>query len=356
VDADRRAVEAASTATRVLSWRLRAAALAGAILALAALAVLYRAVTRPLLRRIAAIQAAAGAIGRGAIDTRLPIRERDELGLLVAGFNRMAARLGRRERAVASDRLALEQIIAARTNDLHAANERLAAIDQSRRRFFADVSHEFRTPLTVILGECDLAARNPPAASDAIRPVLGTIRAQAQRLHRRVADLLRVARSESGEIEFDKQPVSAFAVLTEAVASCTSEARRRRVALDLSPASRDIEILADPEWLRQVVEGLIDNALRHAQGATRIIVGLAESQSGATITVADDGPGFPAGEELLLRRFARAAGQSDGFGIGLALVAWIVERHGGTLHLGAGQRGGARVIIEWPAETRENAA
>ncbi|WP_368734955.1 histidine kinase dimerization/phospho-acceptor domain-containing protein, partial [Klebsiella pneumoniae] len=84
---------------------------------------------------------------------------RDELGLLVANFNRMVARLSRREGRLAADRAALEDTVAARTADLRAANARLEAVDASRRRFFADVSHELRTPLTVILGECDLAAR-----------------------------------------------------------------------------------------------------------------------------------------------------------------------------------------------------
>jgi two-component system OmpR family sensor kinase len=356
VDADRRAVEVTSSEARSLSGRLRIAAVGAALVALIALAVLYRLVTRPLLVRIAAIRAASGEIGRGVPDARLPIRARDELGLLVASFNRMAARLSRRERAVAADRAALEGTIAARTADLHAANERLAAIDQSRRRFFADVSHEFRTPLTVILGECDLTAQHPPSTPDGVRAAMSTVRVQAQRLHRRIADLLRIARSESGEIELDMQPLGAFAVLTDAVAAAAIAARRRHIALELKPATRDIEILADPEWLRQVVEGLIDNALRHAEGATRITVGLEDTRFGAAITVADDGPGFPAGEAELLQRFRRSSSRTEGFGIGLALAAWIVERHGGTMHLGADRAGGARVTLDWPACARENAA
>jgi two-component system OmpR family sensor kinase len=359
VEAERRAVEAASSEAKALSAWLRKLVLMVAAAALVGVVVVSRAITRPLLTRIEAIRTAASGIGHGASRTRIPVRERDELGLLIASFNRMAARLARRERRLAADRARLEETVAGRTADLRAANDRLAAIDQSRRRFFADVSHELRTPLTVILGECDLAARNPPATPPEVRSLVGTIRGRALRLQRRVQDLLRVARSESGQIELDRRPVSAVAVLSEAVESCTLEAERHRVVLDFDPGQHDVEILADPEWLRQVVEGLIDNALRHGQGATRIAVRLAAGPRGASISVSDDGPGFPEAADRLLTRFARAGARSDaaGFGIGLALAAWIVEHHGGTIRLqNAGREGGAEVILDMPALIREDAA
>ncbi|MBB2960224.1 ATP-binding protein [Methylobacterium sp. R2-1] len=357
VEAERRSMNAGSEAAATLSHRLTAAALAAVILALAFVGVLYRSVTRPTLARIEEIRRAAGAVGSGALDTRLSVETRDELGLLVANFNRMAARLARREGRLASDRAALEDTVEARTADLRAANERLEMVDRSRRRFFADVSHELRTPLTVILGECDLAQRSAErAAGRAVDhgPVFTTIRKRAQRLKRRVEDLLRVARSESGQIELDRRSVSAVAVLGDAVDSAGSEAARRRVELVLEPGDRDIEISADPEWLRQVVESLIDNALRHATGLTRITVSLngrdAPQGSRALITIDDDGPGFPGDGDGLFERFRREARPGEaGFGIGLALARWVVERHDGVISLGRAEHGGARVVIDLPS-------
>lgn len=358
VEAERRGIEAASADARALSDRLRMGALVAAVGALAAVALMHRAVTRPLLKRIEAVRRAAGAVGRGELDTRLLVTSRDELGLLVTSFNRMAARLARRERRVATDRAALEETIARRTADLRAANERLRAVDETRRRFFADVSHELRTPLTVILGECDLALRGSPPA-EGYRPVLATIRKRAQRLHRRVEDMLRIARSESGQIELDLKPVSLLPVLTEAVETFAQSAKRQGVALTLQPGQADVEALADREWLRQIVEGLIDNALRHACGATQIAVALSEGPDSACIAVSDDGPGFPQPEAQLLERFARAEVRpsAPGFGIGLALARWIVERHHGAIHLGPAEGGrGARAVIHLPAERKEDVA
>ena len=353
IEAERRSMALGSEEARALSERLRVAAAAAVAAALVLLAILYRGVTRPTLARIEEVRRAASAIGHGALDTRLSVATRDELGLLMTNVNRMAARLARRESRVAADRAALEDTVAARTADLRAANARLEAVDQSRRRFFADVSHELRTPLTVILGECDLALRGASRGTDP-GPVFATIKKRAQRLKLRVEDLLRVARSESGEIAFDKRRLGLAQVLAEAVDNMSSEAARRRVGLTLDPGTRDVECLADREWMRQTVESLVDNALRHAAGLTRVEVALAAGPGPVgRITITDDGPGFGASEDALFERFKRGSGagpDETGFGIGLALARWIVEQHGGTIRLGPGPDGrGARVTLDIPA-------
>lgn len=350
IEAERRSMVLGSDAARELSQRLRIAAALAVLAALGLVVLLWRSITRPTLARIEAVRRAAGAIGGGKLDTRLSVATRDELGLLVANVNRMAARLSRREGRVAADRAALEDTVEARTADLRAANARLEAVDRSRRRFFADVSHELRTPLTVILGECDLAARAGPRITDHA-PAFATIRKRAMRLKLRVEDLLRVARSESGEIELDRRALDLSPVLAEAVDNLASEAARRRVALAFEPGPRDLEILADREWLRQVVESLIDNALRHATGLTRVTVALSGGGSApARITVTDDGPGFGDREHTLFERFRRGDRPAEmGFGIGLALARWLIEQHDGTIALGAGENGrGARVTLDVP--------
>ncbi|MGU3538329.1 ATP-binding protein [Methylobacterium sp. A54F] len=360
IEAERRSMVLGSEQARALSQRLRLASAAAVLLALALVAVLYRSVTRPTLARIEAVRRAAGAVGSGALDTRLSVATRDELGLLVANFNRMAARLSRRESRLAADRAALEDTVEARTADLRAANARLEAVDRSRRRFFADVSHELRTPLTVILGECDIAGRSLARASEPgarppdFAPVFATIRKRAQRLKLRVEDLLRVARSESGAIELDRRAVGAVQVLEEAVDNAGSEAARRRVALDFDPGPRDFAILADREWLRQVVESLIDNAFRHATGLTRVRVSLAPAGTPdaprARIAIRDDGAGFSEGPDELFERFRRGTRPNEtGFGIGLALARWVIEQHDGAIRLGRGEHGrGAEVVLDLP--------
>ena len=158
----------------------------------------YLGLVRPLLGRLDRVARAAEAVGAGAFDRAPPVDRRDELGLVFAQINRMAARLGRARRALERDRARLEATVAERTAALSAANARLEAIDAERRRLFADVGHELRTPLTVILAETELAAAAGPVGEAELREALEVIGARARRLNRRIDDLLRVARSESG--------------------------------------------------------------------------------------------------------------------------------------------------------------
>ncbi|UJX47497.1 HAMP domain-containing sensor histidine kinase [Xanthobacter sp. YC-JY1] len=356
VESERRGVTAAREEAVALADRLRIGAVAIALAVFAAALVLYRALAQPLLGRLKEIDRAAAAIGRGDLSARLAIGQRDELGVLMARFNRMAALLARRERKVAQDRAELEKTIADRTADLTEANARLGAIDASRRRFFTDVSHELRTPLTVIIGECDVTKRAPAIPEALSRSVLTTIRKRAGMLHRRVEDMLRVARSESGEIELVFQDTPLAPLLADAVAGLEPVARRQGVALVLHAPEPGLLVHADREWLRQVVEGLIDNALRHGRPLTRVTVSVdlgadAEGQAVDIVSITDDGCGIPPeARTRLFERFARGGplGGAEGFGLGLALADWVVTRHGGRITLEDGEKGGTRVAIALP--------
>ncbi|WP_084739435.1 histidine kinase dimerization/phospho-acceptor domain-containing protein [Frigidibacter mobilis] len=192
--------EAALAAMAGLRGPLHALALAIAIGAPLLLVALYLALLRPVLRRLA-------AGGEGAV-------VHDELGLLFARVRQMTARLDRRARSLAADRARLEALVAERTADLSAANARLSRADVERRRFFADVGHELRTPLTVILGEAELGERHDDPA---LRASFRTIHSRALRLARRIEDLLRIARSDSGRLDLDCQPVDLAAAARAAL-------------------------------------------------------------------------------------------------------------------------------------------
>lgn len=362
MQADRRGVEAGREEARAVSLTVTRTAIVFVVLALIGALIMNRAISRPILAAVAEIRDAAIAIGAGDRDVRLPVRNRDELGLLAVVFNRMTARLKRREGRVAADRLALETTIEDRTKDLRAVNETLSGIDRSRRRFFADVSHELRTPLTVILGECEIAlaagAGAAPSSSDRVlaadKAAFAVIRRRAQRLQRRVEDMLRVARSESGTIELRFQRVALQTVCASAIDDFEGATKRKDVEIRLTAPAGLIPIEGDPEWLRQIVEGMIDNALRYAKGASLIELVCAQDEVDALLVVRDDGPGFGVDDpQVLMERFARSGATIDtiaGHGIGLSLVRWVVDKHGGTVRLKAADAPlhGAEIVIRLP--------
>jgi two-component system OmpR family sensor kinase len=364
MQADRRGVEASRDQARAVSTMITRAALGFLAIALVGALVMHRLISRPILAAVVEIRDAAIAIGQGERNLRLPVRNRDELGLLAVVFNRMTARLRRGEQRVASDQAMLEKTIEDRTHDLRAVNDKLAAIDRSRRRFFADVSHELRTPLTVILGECEIAlkpsAPEPPAKTETDAAAFTVIQRRAQRLQRRVEDMLRVARSESGTLELRSDRVALRAVCGSAIDAFEGATKRKDVAIRLEPSGDEAAVFGDFEWLRQIVEGMIDNALRYAKGATTIAVAVGREGDRAMLTVRDDGPGFGVDDpNRLLERFTRNEASEarlgtidtmSGHGIGLSLVRWVVDKHGGTVRLGTADPplGGAEILITLP--------
>lgn len=329
-------------------------------LALAALIafLLYRTIAGPLLARVSEIETAAADIARGRTDIRLAVRGHDELSLLMTRFNRMALHLSRREGRLLSAQSRLQEIVDARTAELREANDRLSDIDRARRRFFTDVSHELRTPLTVILGEADVTLRGKPSNED-LASALSTIRSRARRLHRRVEDLLRVARSDNGQLELDLKPVALADLAEQAREGVAPAAKARGVAVRVEDLAEAV-VEADAEWLRQVIEGLIANAVRHSSAGGVISISVAaDPAGGATLAVADDGEGIPEADlPHVFERFYRGVSEKEGsgFGIGLALARWIVERHGGRISIASrtaapGRASGTTVTISLPALT-----
>lgn len=317
-----------------LRARMVAAALAIGALALLAFAAFQLGVVRPLVRRIRQTVEAARRIGAGQFGTRLPPNRRDEFGLLFAHVNRMASRLDRRAGRVARDRAQLSEIIEARTEDLREANAALEEVDRDRRRFFSDVSHELRTPLTVILGEAEIGLRAGKLTPEETRESLALIHARARRLGRRIDDLLRIARSEGGRIELDQKPFDLNAAALQAAEDTAGLAKRRGITVETALAEEEMACLGDQDWIRQVVDGLFDNAIRHSPSGARLRL-MTEGDAGeCRVHLIDEGTGIATDElEAVFERFRRGrrGGGAAGFGVGLALARWVIEEHSGTI-------------------------
>ena len=343
IAAERRDRDAGFASAERFREKLRWAAWAVAALALILLALFQFGLVRPLIRRIGRITQTAKAIGGGVPGARLDVDRRDELGLLFANVNRLSARIDRRSERVDADRAALNAIIDSRTEELKSANAKLEAADSQRRRFFADVSHELRTPLTVILGEADLGMRASDPDEAQSREAMARIHTRAKRLNRRIDDLLRVARSESGEIELAAAPFDAAATVADAVADLEALAKRRKLSLVIR-SDPDTMAIGDADWTRQVVSGLIDNAIRHSPEGSQINVSAHCDGGQVVLSVRDEGEGIAPDEQpSVFERFARGHGsETPGFGVGLSLAKWIVERQSGTIALRSPVGGNAK--------------
>ncbi|MGX0901839.1 signal transduction histidine kinase [Roseovarius sp. MBR-79] len=335
----------------------RALSLAAVIiggLSLPLVAGFYHLLIRPQFRRLDRLRAAAREIGQENFAVVLPAGEGDEIGQIYSETGRMARALALRRDEVRSEWAHLNETIAARTEALRAANTRLEEVDENRRRFFADISHELRTPLTVILTEAQIGRQQ--SAGEA-RAAFATIEARAARLNRRIDDLLRVARSDSGQLALDPVAVPLARIASEAVAEMRAEIDTAGLVLDLGPVPEGA-VICDANWARQVVVGLMRNAIRHARDGGRLALrGMAEGGR-AGLSVIDNGPGIaPEDQARVLERFARGErGRAEGFGIGLALARWVVEAEGGEMRLRSpvpeaealGDAPGLCITVLWP--------
>lgn len=331
-----------------LRRNLRFAAFGIAGLTLLAVANFYLFLVRPLFARLDRLADAARRIGKEDFGVALPSDASDEVGDLYRETNRMAAALTARRDEVQAEWARLNETIAERTEALRSANATLSEIDANRRRFFADVSHELRTPLTVILMEAEIGATGTGDA----RAAFGTIAGRAARLTRRIEDLLRVARSETGRLALDPAPTALPDLIAEIVAECRSEVESAGMTLTVAETP-DVTLEVDPNWLRQVMVGLIRNAVRHARSGGDIALAAGFGDGAVTLSVTDRGPGIPAGEQpAIFERFHRGtSGQTQGFGIGLALARWVVEEHGGRISVESppeGQESGTKIVVRLP--------
>jgi signal transduction histidine kinase/DNA-binding response OmpR family regulator/ligand-binding sensor domain-containing protein len=269
--------------------------------------------------------------------------------LLTAGsvFGVVKLRLVRLER----EKRRLEGIVKERVREIEEKNrqlaeqaEKLQEMDRIKSRFFANISHEFRTPLTLIMAPIDdlLAQAGPGDSTDGLR----TAMRNAKRLLRLINELLDLARLESGRVELRTSRMALLPFLRAIVHSFSSLAETRRIHLQMVEPGDDIELFLDREKAEKIFFNLIANAFKFTPDQGYITVTVQEIATGETdwpegaavVSIHDTGIGIP-DEHLpfIFDRFSRG-GVSDthryeGTGIGLALVKELTDLHHGRIRV-----------------------
>ena len=224
---------------------------------------------------------------------------------------------------------------------------RLAATEEERRRFLADVTHELRTPLAVLQSGIE-------AQVDGIHPRddrhLASLLDETEILGRLVDDLHTLALAGAGRLTLHYEPASPVALVEDTVASQAALAERRGISLSVHVAGDVPSIDADPTRIRQVLANLLSNAVRHSPDEGQVRVGVALTAAGAEIvfSVTDAGPGIP--QDLLAHLFDRSIPPSGGrrSGLGLSIAGDLVAAHGGTITARNEPGGGATVLFMVP--------
>ncbi len=204
------------------------------------------------------------------------------------------------------------------------------ALERSSRTFLSDLSHELRTPLTAILAHVDLL-RAPDLLPEAREHSLALIHQETARISRLVQDLITLSRMEMAA-ELNLRPLDLTLLVEAAVAEVILSAESRQISLTFEAELPLPRVSADADRLKQVLLNVLDNAIKYTRPHDQVQVRLARVPLGVQVTVSDTGPGIPP-EHLphVTRRFYRATAVAPGSGLGLAVAAEIVRRHGSRL-------------------------
>jgi signal transduction histidine kinase len=266
-------------------------------------------------RRVRRLERAARSVARGRYVKPLRVTSKDEIGQLTDTFNQMQQQLQR--------------------------------VDIARKEFIATASHELRTPIFSLGGFVELL-QDEDLDEDTRREFLETMGEQVERLQKLSVNLLDLSRLDSGSVELHTEPVD-LAELTRSVAGeFHPRLHEHETELLLDVPEEGPSAFCDRERVAQIMRILLDNALRHTPAGTDVTVSASRDNGAAELTVADSGPGLPAGArgKVFERFFTGDAAR--GAGLGLAIARELAERMDGRLMLSA-DRDVTAFTLELPA-------
>jgi two-component system, OmpR family, sensor kinase len=265
-------------------------------------------------RRVGHLERAARSVARGRYMEPLPVTSKDEIGQLTETFNQMQHQLQR--------------------------------VDVARKEFIATASHELRTPIFSLGGFVELL-QDEDLDEETRREFLETMGEQVERLQKLSVDLLDLSRLDSGSVELHTEPVD----LAELTRSVAGEFHPRLAEHDtdlmLDVPEEGPSALCDRERVAQIMRILLDNALRHTPEGTDVTVSATRYNGAAELTVADSGPGLPAGARAKVFERFFTGDAARGAGLGLAIARELAERMDGRLVL-SGERDVTAFTLELP--------
>ncbi|WP_067622550.1 sensor histidine kinase [Alicyclobacillus acidiphilus] len=216
-----------------------------------------------------------------------------------------------------------------------------------QQQFVADASHELRTPLAITQTQLDRLFRHPSRTIEEMSENLGNIQRETSRMRRLVADLLTLARTDSNQLQIQRQPTELHECLAATVESFRPFAETKDIHLDA--ALQAVTVQVDPERMTQLLTILLDNAMKFTDTGGRVDVSLEPVGHHVKLVVTDTGIGIsPVDLPHVFNRFYQSdkARSGSGSGLGLAIAKWIVEAHQGKISIRSPVANGHGTAVE----------
>jgi len=293
--------------------------IAGGILLLAAVVAIF--LSRHLLEPVRRLTAGTRTLASRRFDTRIVVESKDELGQLAADFNAMA--------------------------------ETLEKYEGMRRQWIADIAHELRTPLSILLGEIE-------ALKDGVRKVnsdsLDSLHSEVRHLSKIVNDLHELSLADTATLSIKKIPIDPVSVLNKTLGRFKQRFAENRIRVENRLEDQPpITIIGDADRLQQLFSNLLENTLQYTDAPGTLQIGQERNPNQWVLFFEDSGPGVP--EEALDRLFDRLyrvdrsrSRKQGGSGLGLSICKSIVNGLGGKIRATNAACGGLRIEIEFPLD------
>jgi len=226
--------------------------------------------------------------------------------------------------------------------------------EKLRNSLLSALSHDLRTPLTILVGLADSMLYIKPPLPGEYLEIAQTMRDEARRMAALVENLLEMARIQSGEIQLKKVWIPFEEVVGAALESTKNLLKSHQIKIDVKLPLPHLEV--DPVLLERVMVNLLENAAKYTSAGCTVTIRATTEAANVKIFIEDDGPGLPADfrregrEDDIFDKFTRGEKESakTGVGLGLAICKAIVEAHQGTIHVDPGTSRGARFVITLP--------
>jgi len=238
---------------------------------------------------------------------------------------------------------------------------RLKRLEEVRREFVANVSHELRTPLSIFHGYLENLVDTPKMSREEQAEIFAIMDKHSQRLHALLEDLLILARLESRHDELRCEEITLAAFIRTVCEDWKAKMKKKQIQLSLDLPPNLPPLAADPMRLEQVLNNLLENALKYTEPHGEIRIRAADRAGGIELRVEDTGIGIPPADlPHIFERFYRAdkarSRERGGTGLGLSIVKHIVQSHGGSVAAQSKYGAGTAIILTWPPAAAEAAA
>ncbi len=296
------------------------------LIALIASAFIVMFFTKQISGPISRMKQFAFKLAKGNYEEKTHIKRRDEIGDLAKSLDILSEKLKEAE-------------------EMH------DNIEQNRRDFFANISHELRTPITVLKGYAEALADGYISDDEKQKDYLARILRECTGMERLVADLLTISKIQNPDFEIEMEVTNVIAIMQDVLRSMRVILAKRDITVTMDYQDEISFALCDYDRIRQLFVVLVQNAVKYSEDGSSIEIYIGKEDKKLIITITDHGIGIAEEQrEMIFERFARGSNHEvkDGSGLGLVVARSIVERHNGSIEVNSTLGEGSCFIVRLP--------